>query len=75
MKRSRRLQHLHDEALQIPRLRHAGEDGMVGALAPLLDQPDLTLSVTCCEADALPEICLGDRMGTGTGHQKPFGLE
>ncbi len=27
------LPHLHDEALQIPGFRHAGEDGMVGALA------------------------------------------
>lgn len=36
-----RLQHLHDEALQIPRLRHAGEDGMVSAVASLLHQPDV----------------------------------
>jgi len=31
-----RLQHLHDETLQVPRLRHAGEDGMVGALARVM---------------------------------------
>lgn len=35
----RRLQHLHDEALQIPRLRHAGEDGMTATL-PLVQSTE-----------------------------------
>ena len=48
---------------------------MVGALASLLDQPDLSLGVTCCEANALPQIFLRDRMGAGARHQKPFRLQ
>src|SRR6187200_1353600 len=72
---SKLLQHLHDETFQISRLRHAGEDGMVGALASLFDQANLSLGVACCEADALPEICLRDRMGTGARHKKPFRLQ
>lgn len=30
------LEHLHNKTLQIPRLRHAGEEGMVGALARVM---------------------------------------
>ena len=39
------LQHLHDETLQIPRLRHAGKDGVVGTLVSLFDQADLSFGV------------------------------
>ena len=69
------LQHLHDKTLQIPRLRHAGEDGMVSALTSLFDQPDVSLGVAGREADAFPEVCFRDGMGAGTGDQKPFRLE
>jgi len=40
-----RLQYLHDEVLQIPGFRHAGEDRMVGGLASLFDEPDLSLEL------------------------------
>lgn len=52
------LEHLHDETLQIPCLRHAGEDGMVGALAALFDKPDVSLGVAGREANTVPQIGL-----------------
>lgn len=48
---------LHDEALEVLGLRHTGEDGMVGALATLFDQANVSFSVTGREANAVPEIC------------------
>jgi hypothetical protein len=36
------LQYLQDGTLQAPGLRHAGEDGMVGALASLFDEADVS---------------------------------
>ena len=66
---------MHNETLQIPRLRHAGEDGMVGALASLFNEPNLSLGVAGREADALPEISLRDGMRIGTGDEKLFRLQ
>jgi hypothetical protein len=42
------LQLLHDKTLQISRFRHAGKDGVVGALASLLNQPDVSLGLARC---------------------------
>lgn len=39
------LQHLHNKALQIARLRHAGEDRMVGGLTSLFNEADVSLGV------------------------------
>lgn len=36
---------LHDKTLQVPRLWHTGEDGMVGAVASLFDQANVPLGV------------------------------
>src|SRR6478752_2198527 len=69
------LQHLHDETLQIPRLRHAGQNRMVGALASLLDKPDVSFGVSGCKPDAVPEISFGHRMRTTTSNQKPVRLQ
>ena len=39
------LQHLHDKTFQLPHLRHAGQDGMVGALAALFDQSNVAFGI------------------------------
>jgi hypothetical protein len=48
---------------------------MVGTLAPLFNQSDVSLGVARREADALPEIFLRDMMGAEAGHEKPFRLQ
>ena len=48
---------------------------MVGALTTLFNEPNVSLGITRREADALPEICLRDGMGTGARHQKSFRLQ
>jgi|CXWL01.1.fsa_nt_gi hypothetical protein len=48
---------------------------MVGALASLFNEPNLSLGVAGREADALPEISLRDGMRIGTGDEKLFRLQ
>ncbi len=48
---------------------------MVGTLASLFDETNVSLGVVGCEADALPEIFLRDMMGAEAGHEKPFRLQ
>ena len=52
------LPHLHDETLQIPRLWHTSQDGMVGAVASLFDESDVSFGIACGKANALPQVFL-----------------
>src|SRR5689334_12594788 len=72
---TRLLEYLDYKAFEIPGLRHAGENGMVCALATLLDQSNIAFGIAGCEADAVPQICLGHWMRTTTCNQKPVRLQ
>ena len=64
-----RVDYLEDEEIEVVALGHAPQNGMVAALLPGLDLPQLDPGVVGCVAEHFPEQLLCGEVTAGAGGQ------